>query len=94
MRPGACEHRLKIMASSPMTVIDDAFNSSPNGARAALEVLAQFKGRRIIVTPGFVELGPKQDEYHFQLGCQIAESADIAILVLPEKNGGNKKRSA
>ena len=85
------EHRLKIIASSPMTVIDDAFNSSPNGARAALEVLAQFKGRRIIVTPGFVELGPKQDEYHFQLGCQIAESADIAILVLPERTAEIKR---
>jgi len=81
------EHRLQIVSSYPMTVIDDAFNSSPSGAKAALAVLKNFVGRRIIVTPGFVELGEKQDEYHFELGQQIAHSADIAILV-------GKKRTA
>ena len=86
------EHRLEIVASEPMTIIDDAFNSSPNGAKAALEVLAGFKnGRRIIVTPGFVELGEKQEDYHYQLGCQIAASADIAILVLPQRTAGIKR---
>ena len=75
------EHRLDIVSSYPITVIDDAFNSSPFGAKAALKVLKSFIGRRIIVTPGFVELGDKQEEYHFELGKQIAQSADIAILV-------------
>ncbi len=86
------EHRLQIVSTSPMTVIDDAFNSSPNGAKAALEVLSGFKnGRRIIVTPGFVELGAGQEEYHYKLGVQIAASADIAILVLPERTGEIKR---
>lgn len=75
------EHRLQIVSRRPMTVIDDAFNASPNGAKAALAVLASFPGRRIIVTPGFVELGPKQEQYHYELGTQIATSADIAVLV-------------
>lgn len=75
------EHRLQIVSRRPVTVIDDAFNSSPNGAKAALKVLSGFSGRRIIVTPGFVELGDKLDDYHFELGKQIAQSVDIAILV-------------
>ena len=75
------EHRLQIIASTPVTIIDDAFNSSPNGAKAALEVLGRFTGRRIIVTPGFVELGHRQDQYHLELGQAIAQNADIAILV-------------
>lgn len=81
------QHRLQIVASYPMTIIDDAFNSSPNGAKAALEVLAGFKGngRRIIITPGFVELGKDLDRYHYEYGAQIAGSADIAILVLPQR---------
>lgn len=75
------EHRLEIVASKPVTIIDDAFNSSPNGAKAALEVLGRFTGRRIIVTPGFVELGHQEDQYHIELGQAIAQNADIAILV-------------
>ena len=75
------EHRLQIVSRRPVTVIDDAFNSSPNGAKAALKVLSSFAGRRIIITPGFVELGDKLDDYHFELGKQIAQSADVAILV-------------
>ncbi len=75
------EHRLQIVNQRPVTVIDDAFNSSPNGASAALDVLGAFTGRRIIVTPGFVELGKDQDKYHIQLGQKIKENADVAILV-------------
>ena len=44
-------------------------------------MLGSFPGRRIIVTPGFVELGQKQEEYHRIFGSQIAEAADIAVLV-------------
>lgn len=75
------EHRLQIVSQKPVTIIDDAFNSSPNGASAALDVLGAFTGRRIIVTPGFVELGKDQDKYHFELGRKIRDNADIAILV-------------
>ncbi len=75
------EHRLQIVNQRPVTIIDDAFNSSPNGASAALDVLGAFTGRRIIVTPGFVELGKDQDKYHFELGQKIKDNADVAILV-------------
>lgn len=75
------EHRLQIVNQKPVTIIDDAFNSSPNGASAALDVLGAFTGRRIIVTPGFVELGKDQDKYHFELGKKIKDNADVAILV-------------
>ena len=72
---------MQIVNQSPVTVIDDAFNSSPNGANAALDVLGRFTGRRIIVTPGFVELGADQDKYHVELGKKIKDNADVAILV-------------
>lgn len=81
------EHRLQIVNQKPVTVIDDAFNSSPDGASAALDVLGAFTGRRIIVTPGFVELGADEDKYHVALGKKIKENADVAILV-------GKKRTA
>lgn len=76
------EHRLQIVPSATgMTIIDDAFNSNPVGASAALKVLKSFSGRRIIITPGMVELGDKEADYNRAFGREMAESVDIAILI-------------
>ena len=76
------EHRLQLLPSaSGMTVIDDAFNSNPVGAKAALDVLAAFKGRHVIVTPGMVEQGEKEEEINRQFGAQMVGKVDEAILV-------------
>ena len=58
------EHRLSMKHTvSGVTILDDAFNSNPDGSRMALEVLKQFSGgKRIVVTPGMVELGHRQFE--------------------------------
>ncbi len=75
-------HRLQILPSANGTiVIDDAFNSNPVGSKMALEVIKQFEGRKIIITPGMVELGEKEYELNKEFGRAMAESVDIAILV-------------
>ncbi len=76
------EHRLQIIPSNNgMTIIDDAFNSNPVGASAALKVLKGFDARRIIITPGMVELGEKEADYNRQFGEEMATSVDIAIII-------------
>lgn len=77
------EHRLQIIKPNDMlTIIDDAFNSNPDSAIAAIEVLKQFNDRKkIIVTPGFIELGKIQYEKNYQFGKQISENFDFAIFV-------------
>ena len=77
------EHRLQLMYNSQndITIIDDAFNSNPKGIEAALETLKQFSGRKIIITPGMVEMGKDEDEYNKQFGQKMAKIVDIAILV-------------
>ena len=75
------EHRLQLIPSPGVTVIDDAFNSNPNGAKAALRVIKGFEGRRIIITPGMVELGEGEEQFNREFGKQMAESVDVAILV-------------
>jgi len=77
------EHRLS-MKRTPggVTIIDDAFNSNPSGSRMALDVLAMMTGgRRIVVTPGMIELGERQEQLNHEFGRKIAVSADIAIVV-------------
>lgn len=77
------EHRLSIVhAPSGITIIDDAFNSNPSGAKMALDVLSQFSGgKRIIVTPGMIELGERQFALNKALGRYIGEKVDVAVIV-------------
>jgi UDP-N-acetylmuramoyl-tripeptide--D-alanyl-D-alanine ligase len=74
------EHRLQLIPG-PVTVIDDAFNSNPAGAKAALEVLRSFDGRRFVITPGMIELGTEEEMQNEELGREMACSVDYAILV-------------
>ncbi len=76
-------HRLNIInPGTGIIIIDDAFNSNPIGAKAALEVLNQFKdGRKIIVTPGMIELGEKEEEANREFGTNIGKVCDYVILV-------------
>jgi len=76
------EHRLQLRPAGSYTIIDDAFNANPAGAAAAVEVLAAFNtGKKIIVTPGMVELGEKEYELNFNFGRQMAAVCDSVILV-------------
>lgn len=79
------EHRLSMKVSNGITVLDDAYNSNPQGARMALDVLKNFKvnegNKRIVITPGFVEMGARQAQANKELGRTIATSCDYAIVV-------------
>ncbi len=76
-------HRLNIInPGTGIIIIDDAFNSNPIGSKAALEVLHQFKeGRKIIVTPGMIELGAMEVEANREFGSNIGKVCDYVILV-------------
>lgn len=74
-------HRLQLIKGNQALIIDDAYNSNPSGAKAALDTLSQFEGCKIVVTPGMIELGSKQFECNKIFGMQIAAVADYAVLV-------------
>ncbi|MDE6366987.1 MAG: UDP-N-acetylmuramoyl-tripeptide--D-alanyl-D-alanine ligase, partial [Muribaculaceae bacterium] len=77
------EHRLSIKRTpGGITILDDAFNSNPTGSSMALDVLKSLDGgRRIVITPGMIELGSKQFMLNAEFGRKIAECADVAIVV-------------
>lgn len=76
-------HRLELKPNpNGSIIIDDAYNSNIRGAKMALEVLKNFKNRRrILITPGIVDLGDKAFEINKELGKAAASSCDFAILV-------------
>ncbi|MBR6136566.1 MAG: UDP-N-acetylmuramoyl-tripeptide--D-alanyl-D-alanine ligase [Bacilli bacterium] len=75
------EHRLELKRLGNFYQIDDAYNSNPVGAKNACEILKMMPGMKVVVTPGMIELGEKEEEYNEKFGEQIADAADIAILI-------------
>lgn len=75
-------HRMELIDRGPILIIDDAFNSNPAGAKAALETVALFgDAMKIIVTPGMIELGEKEAECNAELGREAAAVCDRIVLV-------------
>ena len=67
-------------------LLDDAYNANPKGSIEAVKVLGSFEGyKKIIVTPGLVELGEKEYECNYNLGAAAADVADVIILVGPSR---------
>ncbi|AXJ00194.1 UDP-N-acetylmuramoyl-tripeptide--D-alanyl-D-alanine ligase [Cyclonatronum proteinivorum] len=80
------EHRLELKPAGDITIIDDAFNSNPIGAKNAVDVLAQFMdGRRFIITPGMVELGEEEEAENRAFGRHIGESGIEGVYLVGPK---------
>ena len=87
-------HRLELKKHGNVSILDDAYNSNPNGAKVALETLALFEDCvKILVTPGMVELGEKEAEYNEEFGRQAAAVCDYIILI-GQKNSDAIKKGA
>ena len=82
-------HRLEVKRQPDGSVmIDDAYNSNPVGFASALALLDTLRprdGRRILVTPGMVELGSEHDAEHDRIGRLAAAHADILVAVAPHR---------
>ena len=79
------DHRLAtIVNERGVTILDDTFNANPAGARAALQRLAQHSspgGKKVVVTPGLVEMGPRRRLENRALGEAAAEAATHLLVV-------------
>ena len=75
-------HRLELMPNNKnIVIIDDSYNSNEDGVHAAMEVLDTFSGRKIVLTPGLVELGKKENVANFEFGKILAKHADLVIII-------------
>jgi UDP-N-acetylmuramoyl-tripeptide--D-alanyl-D-alanine ligase len=75
------EHRLTTIKRGKFTIIDDAYSSNTTGFRAAIDYLEKFKGWKIVVTPGIIELGKETTRIHVELGELMRGRIDQLILV-------------
>lgn len=84
-------HRLQLIDKGNALVIDDAYNSNPSGTKAALDTLNLITGYKILVTPGMVELGEKQEECNEEFGRNASEVCDYVVLVGKKQTESIKK---
>jgi UDP-N-acetylmuramoyl-tripeptide--D-alanyl-D-alanine ligase len=82
--PGA-PHRLESSTGTGgIVVLDDTYNANPAGGRAALatlQLLGPNDGRRVVVTPGMVELGNLQAEENATFAVEAAAVATDLVVV-------------
>ena len=78
----AVSHRLEMVTNNrDIKIIDDSYNANRDGVKAALEVLSGFSGRKIVLTPGLVELGKDEAFANYEMGKAVAAVADIMIVI-------------
>lgn len=82
--PGAKNRLEAVTAASGAVVLDDTFNSNPAGAQRALDLLATSgapTGRKVLITPGMVELGDRQAPENERFAENAGSVASIIGIV-------------
>lgn len=75
-------HRLELVPNNKnIVIIDDSYSANEEGVKSAMEVLDNFKGRKIVLTPGLVELGKVENVVNYEFGKTLAKHADYVIVV-------------
>jgi len=74
---------VRIVKYGNCDIIDDSYNSNPDGFRAALDILNKFPSERhrVIITRGMLELGSKSDEIHEKIAEDIEFVADELVVI-------------
>lgn len=80
----AVEHRRTVLGGEGgFAIIDDTYNSNPAGAAQALATLQRVAGtgRRVVVTPGMVELGGRQPAENRAFAAEAGRIATDLVVV-------------
>ena len=76
----ASKMRLDIIKKDGITIINDAYNASPDSMIAALDVLKTYEGRKIAVLGTMKELGDDSSKAHRQV-AEYAKATNIHMLL-------------
>jgi UDP-N-acetylmuramoyl-tripeptide--D-alanyl-D-alanine ligase len=66
-------------------IIDSSYSSNPDGVIADLDCLDLFIGKKAIIMPCLIELGPESKKIHQKIGRKIAKVCDLAIITTRER---------
>ncbi|MCY0880175.1 MAG: UDP-N-acetylmuramoyl-tripeptide--D-alanyl-D-alanine ligase [Firmicutes bacterium] len=75
--------RIQIYQRGGITILEDVYNASPLSTKAALDVLASRRGRRLAVLGDMLELGSEEVAGHQEVGAYCRGRADLVLAVGP-----------
>jgi len=80
------DNALKIQKYGEAIILNDSYNSNPDGFRVAINNLTKYSHqyKKIVITRGILELGELSDEIHEQIGGEIAFVADELVIIAPD----------
>jgi UDP-N-acetylmuramoyl-tripeptide--D-alanyl-D-alanine ligase len=68
-----------------LTVVDDSYNANPDSVRAAVDVLAELPGPRLLVLGDMGEVGNQGPAFHTEVGDYARERGIEQLLTLGEQ---------
>lgn len=83
----AANARLNIIQNSAITIINDAYNASPESMKAAIDVLRNYKkgSRKILIAGWMAELADKSRDLHLAIGDYINSGEKIDVIIIINK---------
>ena len=74
-----------IKTKDGLNVVDATYSANPDSVISHLEYLKIWPGKKVIVMPCLIELGPTSKEIHKKIGEKIYEICDLAIIVTKDR---------
>ena len=70
----------RIKNKNGLIIFDDSYSANPNGFDKALKVISVYKRKKLVITPGIIDLGNSSNKIHRLLGKQMSETADKIVI--------------
>jgi UDP-N-acetylmuramoyl-tripeptide--D-alanyl-D-alanine ligase len=74
-----------IKTKDRLNIVESTYSANPDSVISHLEYLKVWPGKRVIVMPCLIELGPASKEIHKKIGKKIYEVCDLAIIVTKDR---------
>jgi UDP-N-acetylmuramoyl-tripeptide--D-alanyl-D-alanine ligase len=80
------------LAGRTLTLVDDTYNANPDSVRAAIDVLAELPGPRLLVLGDMGEVGNQGPAFHAEVGAYARERGIEQLFTLGEQAAGMNGR--
>ena len=77
----ATKMRLDIIKNNKMTIINDAYNASPDSMEAALKILGRYKNRKVAILGDMFEMGEHSEYGHRLVGKYAIDNTDLLVAI-------------
>ncbi len=77
----ATKMRWDVIKKENMTIINDAYNASPDSMKAALKILKRYENRRVAILGDMFEMGEHEEYGHRLVGKDAVDNCDVLITI-------------